>query len=70
MSTNNKGYDRRTVDRYVDKGLIKATEYQSFLKALPDDAANAQWVQMDMEDAEVSSRSNGSANDTDPEEGA
>ena len=54
-----KGYDRRTVDRYVEKGLLKATDYQSFLKSLPDDAENAQWVQLDMDDSEISHRANG-----------
>lgn len=46
--------DRRTVDRYKEKGLLKEADYQSYLKGLPDDAANAQWVQMDLHDTEIS----------------
>mgnify|MGYP006291135351 CR=1 FL=1 len=38
----------------MEKGLIKETEFNTYLKALPDDAANAQWVQMDLTDAEFS----------------
>lgn len=66
---NTKGFDRRTVDRYIEKGKVKANEFQSFLKNLPDDAVNAQVVQLEMEDAEVSSRSNGAAEVMDPNEG-
>lgn len=51
---NKRHVDRRTVDRYMEKGLIKEAELNTYLKGLPDDAANAQWVQMDLHDAEFS----------------
>jgi hypothetical protein len=51
---NRKLYDRRVVERHVEKGLIKETDYASYLKQLPDEATNAQWVQMDLHDAEIS----------------
>lgn len=45
--------DRRTLDRYVAKGLVKQSEIDSHVKALPDDTANAQWVTIDLDEAEV-----------------
>lgn len=48
-----KTYDKRTVDRYMEKGMIKRADYEGFLKALPDDSANADWVETDLEDEEM-----------------
>jgi hypothetical protein len=55
MLTSKKSrlYDRRVMDRYRDKGLLTKDEYEKYIKNLPDDAANAQWVQMDIHDAEL-----------------
>lgn len=59
MPTTDKRYlDRRTCDRYMEKGLLKRTELESHLKGLPDDSANAQYVQMDLHDAEISEEGN------------
>ena len=49
-----KFFDRRTVDRYIEKGTVKDADFRDRLKSLPDDSANAQWVQMDLHDAEIS----------------
>jgi len=49
-----KHLDRRTVDRYLEKGLLKDETFQTYLKNLPDESVNAQWVQMDLHDAEIS----------------
>ncbi len=48
-----KHYDKRTVDRYIDRGVIKDSDLKSRLKNLPDDEANAQWIELDLSDAEV-----------------
>ena len=53
MAINSRYLDRRTYDRYIDKGLVKDSEFNSHLKALPDETANAQWVEMDLHDAEM-----------------
>lgn len=48
------GYDKRTSTRYMEKGLVKESEFSSYLKALPDESSNAQFVQIEMHDAELS----------------
>ncbi len=50
-----KFFDSRTYDRYVKKGSINAKEYETYLKALPDEESNATWVQMDLHETEISS---------------
>lgn len=69
MNTTKK-IDRRTVDRYMDKGQIKRSDFDSYMKALPDDAANATWVQMDLEETEISGRTSGSSDQSGDTEGA
>ena len=49
-----KLYDRRTFDRYLEKGIVKRADWDSYLKNLPDESDNAQWVQMDLEETELS----------------
>ncbi len=53
MEQRTKPYDKRTIDRYIDKGQIKRADVDSYLKSLPDDAANATYVEMDLEDEEM-----------------
>lgn len=65
MPENRKLLDRRTVERYIDKGLVKASEFQTYVKNLPDEANNAQWVQMDLHDAEITDESQGDETDHD-----
>jgi hypothetical protein len=48
-------YDKRVVDRYVAKGVVSKEELKQRLAKLPDDADAAAWVQLDMDEAEVSS---------------
>ena len=44
--------DKRTVSRYVDKGLVKKGEVDQHLKALPDETPNANFVDMELYEAE------------------
>jgi hypothetical protein len=60
----NRLFDRRVVDRYREKGAFSKEEYEQYLKALPDDSGNAQWVQMDIHDAELSEGASGHGEDT------
>ena len=48
-------YDKRVVDRYVAKGIVSKEELTQRLQKLPDEAETATWVQLDMDEAEVSS---------------
>lgn len=64
-----KHYDKRTCDRYMEKGIVKNQEFEAHLKSLPDDAANAVYVQMDMDEAEltdVSEDGDGADNESAP----
>lgn len=47
-------FDRRTVGRYIGKGMITQKNYDDHLKNLPDDEANGEWVKLDLVDAEIS----------------
>jgi hypothetical protein len=60
-----KIYDRRVVERYVKAGKISDSDLKSYMKSLPDESANADWVQLDLLDAEVSE---GSLDENDSEE--
>jgi hypothetical protein len=53
MDDSSKLYDRRVVDRYREKGMIKDSEFEAHLKNLPDETPNAQWVQIDLYEAEM-----------------
>ena len=55
MADKQKTIDRRTAQRYIEKGVLKDSEFQSHLKHLPDETANAQWVEMDLLDTELES---------------
>lgn len=46
-------FDSRVVQRYIAKGLVTGPEHDAFLKALPDEAANAEWVSYDLEETEM-----------------
>jgi hypothetical protein len=48
-------YDKRVVDRYVAKGVVSKEELERRLANLPDETDSAVWVQLDMDEAEVSS---------------
>ena len=51
---NSKMFDRRTLDRYLERGDLKKTAFDAHLKGLPDCADQAQYVQMDLYEAEMS----------------
>lgn len=46
--------DKRILDRNYGKGIVTEVEMKGFLKTLPDSADSAQYVQMDLHDAEIS----------------
>ncbi len=48
-----KFFDRRVVERYVQKDIVKPGEFQEHMKNLPDDTANAVYVQLDLHDTEL-----------------
>ena len=52
-----RNIDKRTYQRYVEKGLLKESEIQSHLKGLPDEEKNAEWVQIDLYDTEADAQS-------------
>lgn len=54
-----KHFDKRTVDRYVERGILSASELKNRLKALPDETPNAEWVELDDSDAEVAEAESG-----------
>lgn len=54
MSWKWKLNDKRTQDRYVERGLLEKDKVQGALKNLPDLSAQATWVEMDMEEGQVS----------------
>lgn len=58
MSFKGKLYDKRVTDRYIEKGMLKQSELDAHKKALPDDTANADWVQLDMEETDIGETEN------------
>lgn len=61
--------DKRTQGRYVEKGLMEKSNVEAELKKLPDLAANATWVEIDMEDVhvdEAAAEENGTDTDGNP----
>lgn len=46
-------FDKRIMDRYVDKGIITKDAAAQHMKKLPDETPNAVWVELDLEEAEV-----------------
>ena len=54
MESQKPTIDKRTMDRYLSKGILKDSEIKEHFKSLPDSEANAQWVHMDMHEADLS----------------
>lgn len=48
-----KRIDKRTYQRYIEKGVLKDSDYQSHLKSLPDETSNADWVELDIYETEL-----------------
>lgn len=63
--------DKRTQDRYVEKGLLEKTKVEGLMKTLPDESSNATWVEIDMEDLNLNqdALSHVSSSDDDSSEG-
>lgn len=61
-----KYYDSRVVDRYIRNGSVTHSEYEQHMKGLPDESANAQWVEIELHGTEVtaSRTDNGSGGDS------
>lgn len=66
MSWKWKLGDKRTQDRYVEKGLVEKNKVEAQLKALPDETANATWVEIDMEEVRVDGSSEDSSEEGTP----
>lgn len=52
MDENNRR-DKRLIERNYTRATEK--ELQTYLKSLPDDTANAQWVEVELHDTELGS---------------
>lgn len=50
-----KHIDSRTSDRYLKKGIVSQKDFDAHVKSLPDDEANATFVQMDLHETEFTS---------------
>jgi hypothetical protein len=46
-AVESKKLDVRVVQRNIDRGVIKAEDAEKSAKGLPDDAANAEWSNID-----------------------
>ena len=55
-----KCYDKRTMNRYVDKKTLDTKEVEGYLKNLPDEANNAEWIQADVHDTFLGEDGDGS----------
>lgn len=53
MAETKQKIDVRTYSRYVEKGLLKDGDVQTYLKSLPDETENAIWVDPTAEEDEV-----------------
>ena len=46
-AVDSKKMDTRLVERNVAKGLLSATEVQTYVGQLPDDSESADWISID-----------------------
>jgi hypothetical protein len=53
MAETKQKIDVRTYSRYVEKGLLKDGDVESYMKSLPDETENAVWVDPTAEEAEI-----------------
>ena len=42
-----KKVDIRNLEKYLVRGTLASDDYQKFLKQLPDDTGNADWISID-----------------------
>lgn len=47
MNKNEMTFDKRTVERNLLHGMITRSDYQGWLKALPDRSKDAEWVDIE-----------------------
>ncbi len=45
--------DRRTVERYIKRGLVNQKDYEKYLKALPDLEEKAATVDIELEQVQI-----------------
>lgn len=48
-----KKYDSRVVERNIQRGFTKSEDYDKFVKELPDDSANAEFVSQESLEADT-----------------
>ena len=48
-------FDKRVVDRNIEKGLISKADHQKYLSKLSDREGDAEWVDMDASEEETAS---------------
>ena len=46
-ATLEKRFDNRVVEKNVVRGVVKQDEYDQFLKTLPDESENAEWISLE-----------------------
>ena len=57
-----KLYDTRILSKNLQKGLIKEADLKAHIKSLPDESANAQWIEMDIHETDSNGAGNHSGN--------
>lgn len=54
---NRKIFDSRVIHKNMQKGTVKEAEFKNYLKSLPDETNNAQWIEMDIHETDSNSHS-------------
>ncbi len=49
----NHKFDKRIIHKNIEKQLVSRKEYESYLKSLPDDKANAELLEISDEDSDL-----------------
>ena len=48
MNKNEVLFDRRTVERNIQQGIVTRADYQGWLKSLPERGKEAEWVDIEV----------------------
>ena len=67
MAKMEKTFDKRTITRYLAKGQVDQKIYDAYVKALPDEEGNGEWVKLDLVDAEITDDNMDEENDDENE---
>ena len=59
-AVESKKFDIRVMERNIERGLISPTEAEKFVKDLPDDSGNADWLNVEELAGDFSSGGSGS----------